>query len=40
MTRPTLIKENWGWLIHSEVQFITIKAGSMAASRQAWGWRS
>jgi len=28
------------WLIGSEVQSIIIMAGSMAASRQAWGWRS
>jgi hypothetical protein len=33
----TLIRTtfNWVWLIGSEVQFIIIKVGSMAASRQA-----
>jgi hypothetical protein len=31
---------NWGWLTGSEVQSIIIISGSMAASRQAWHWRS
>ena len=32
---------NWGWLTGTEVQPIIIKAGSwMAASTQAWPWRS
>ena len=31
---------NWGWLTGSEVQFIIIKGGNMATSRQAWGRRS
>ena len=36
MTKATLIRTlNWGWLTGSEVQSIVIKAGNMAASRQA-----
>jgi hypothetical protein len=31
---------NWGWIIDSEVQSIIIKAGNMAASRQAWSRQS
>ena len=27
---------NWGWLTDSEVQYIIIKAGNMAASKQTW----
>jgi hypothetical protein len=42
MTKATLIRKtfNWGWLTGSEVQSIIIKAGNMAASRQAWCRRS
>ena len=31
---------NWGWVTGSEVQPIIIKVGSMAASKEAWCWRS
>jgi hypothetical protein len=42
MTKAILISTtfNWGWLTGSEIQSIIIKAGSMAASRQAWYKRS
>jgi hypothetical protein len=42
MTKTTLIRTtfNWGWLTGSEVQPLIIMAGSRAASRQAWHWRS
>ena len=31
---------HWGWLTVSEVQSIVIMAGSMAACRQTWCWRT
>ena len=31
---------SWGWLTVSEVQSVTIMAGSMAACRQTWCWSS
>jgi hypothetical protein len=42
MTKATLIRTtfNWGWLTGSEDQTVIIKAGTMAASRQAWFRRS
>jgi hypothetical protein len=38
MIMATLIKTtfNWSWFTGSEVQSITINAGSTAAARQAW----
>jgi hypothetical protein len=42
MTKAILIRTtfNWSWLTGSKDQSIIFKAGSMAASRQAWHWRS
>jgi hypothetical protein len=40
MTKANLIKDNIYLGMASEVQFIIIKAGSMAMSRQAQHWRN
>jgi hypothetical protein len=42
MTKATLITTtfNWGWLTGSEVQSIISPRWEMAASKQAWPWRS